>query len=404
MNDTAPAHSKLSPSKAYQWTTCTASIGYCADNKHRLPGDVSTPAAVEGTKAHNVAEACVLGLPMPEYATKEMIRFGQAYAEMCLDHRGAVSQCHDWGVERRVPLIYLPQEKGTVDFFAFNERGLFVDDYKYGYGKVEGVRNKQMASYAASLITYESGWIWPVVKDSTPVTMTIRQPRLPVDTLEWRTTWGELREFVADEIVAPALRILRGDKGVFAPDDHTCKFCPAESFCEARREWLLRDLTELAEPLMNDEDFPEATMLTDEKLVMIWERRKAVVKWLESIEVLLHNRKVKGHHIPGVRFVASNGGHRYWTDQQKAARLLTTMGVADDDVWVKKIVSPAQADKLVGHIKDEKVGRLHALMAKPPGKPVLVSSSDPRPDFSRALVESDFADLVENSGQDEETL
>lgn len=398
-NDTAPAHSKLSPSKGYQWTRCTASIGYIAANRHRLPPDVSSPQAAEGTKAHHVGEACILGEPVGDYATKEMIRFGKEYAALCLDQRGPLSQVVEWGVERRTPLVYLPEEKGTIDFFVLNERGLFITDYKYGFSPVESVGNKQMAIYAASLIEWESGLGWPVITDDTKITMTIYQPRLEQDTVQWVTTWGELRAFVEKEIMEPARRILDGGKVEFHPDDKVCKWCPAASFCEARKEWLLQDLYELRAPVDDDAVLPAVITLTDERLVRLWSRRGEFLKFFDEIEEYLQKRQASASKVKGLKWVTSKGGHRYWTDEQKAVAILNRLGVQEDDIYSKKVASPAQAEKLIHHMKGELVGRLHALMAKPPGKPMLALESDPREKHHRAVALSDFADLIENSDE-----
>lgn len=68
-------HSKLSPSSAHRWCSCTASVSYI-DSLPYVPSEDS-PYAQEGTLAHEVfAEA--LGLPNPfevNYRTQEEKEF-----------------------------------------------------------------------------------------------------------------------------------------------------------------------------------------------------------------------------------------------------------------------------------------------------------------------------------------
>lgn len=410
---TAPKHSKLSPSKAYQWTACTASIGYIEANRHRIPPERAGPAAIEGSLAHLVAESILLGQPLPSdpAVTKEMIDFGKHYAELCREKIGPPQHCHDWAVERRVPLFYLPEEAGTIDFNACT-KSIDIVDYKFGFSKVESEGNKQMAIYAGSLIEHEMNWVlWPRVTDDTVVTMTIFQPRLPDDVETWSTTWGELREFLEKEVHQHARTILSTPAGVmkkrpngteyyeydkervhFAPSDKVCKWCPAYSFCEARTSNMLE---EFHEAIQVGEEITVApkTDLTDKQLLDIWKNRKLLEDWLAEIEKYLAAKVSSKEGLPGAKLVMSNGGHRFWTDEQKALVIMSSLGLKPDDLVESKVVSPAKAEKLTHHIKDKRMQELFALMAKPPGKPVMALESDPRPAWQQSVL-SDFAGLL----------
>jgi hypothetical protein len=46
-----------------------------------------------------------------------------------------------------------------------------------------------------------------------------------------------------------------------------------------------------------------------------------------------------------------------------------------EEIYTMKLISPAQAEKLVGK---KKFGELNELVVKPPGKPTLVPDSDKR--------------------------
>ena len=70
--------------------------------------------------------------------------------------------------------------------------------------------------------------------------------------------------------------------------------------------------------------------------------------------------------------------------------LLSLVDTADD-VYTKKLISPAQADKLVKAKKIKKEDLAAIPVERAPGKPNLAPESDPRPAYTE-LSESDFPD------------
>ena len=391
-HDTAPAHSRLSPSHAYQWTACTASIPFRAANQHRLPKDTSSKASIEGTKAHTVCECIILGQPIPDYATKEMILLGQAYADYVLGQRGDAPS--EWGVEHRATLFYLPSERGTVDFFAWSGGRVYVTDYKYGYGVVDSENNKQMASYARSIIE-EQDLMWDI-RDDTEIVMTIFQPRITLSPSPWTVTWRELKAFTDAEVLPKAQIILAekpwpkgygeatpppGSPLVFAPGDKVCKFCPAYGICQARQNDMMQEFPEL-EALLQGEVLPDWQKLTLERQVAIVNGRKSIDGWLDSMTTHLDTMVKEGAKIPGRKIVRSKGGHRRWTDPVAAAGKMLGMGLTDDDIFDKKLVTPAAAEKLMPDRKSEEAKELFTLVEKPQGAPIVVPEDDDRPAIS----------------------
>jgi len=396
ITDTAPTHSRLSPSKAYQWTVCTASIPFAEANKDRLPPDTAGPAAIEGTKAHAVAEAYVLGTKIPAYATKDMKSYGKAYAEFCQEVMGPKPDLIDWGVEERVPLSYLPEEKGTVDFWCWNKKGLHLVDYKYGYDPVDSVGNKQMAIYAWSLYCRlrKDQWMYSrdVLRECTHVTMTIFQPRTPDEMTTWEISIEELARFMATEIAPHAADIQKGKSGVFAPSDKVCKYCRAASICKARADFLVGDFNHLLE----DDTPPPAVQSLDDKFIMrAYHKAPQIKAWLDSITEATNKKVLAGQKVPGLKVVLSNGGHRFWTDPVAVERLLMANGFAYDDIHDVKLISPAATDKLTKKSKGAWVQQLYSLQKKPEGSPIVVPESDPRRDYKEDVTE-DFLHLDED--------
>lgn len=394
MTDKAPEHSRLSPSKAHTWTECTAALAFVKANEHRLPPDKPGTSAMEGTKAHTVAEYLLLGKPAPKWATKEMLRHGKAYAEFCHDVMGPKRDVIRWGAEFRAPLYYLPSERGTVDFHALTKNGAHLVDYKYGYDPVESEGNLQMAIYARSLIEdiYDGFWLASPA-DSYPVTMTIFQPRLEQDHVTWTTTWGELRKFTDERITPKAQAILRGDPGVFKCGPKICKWCRGAAICETHNNAMLEDFKDEVFEVLEGNLLPPVATVPDEKLIKFFINRDKLLERIKEVEKFVTARMLSGKKLPGVKLVLSRGGHRRWTDPAAAGELLLSTGLPHDEVYPPSdVITPAVAEKLTDKMKGPKMIELQRLIVKPPGTPIAVPENDPRTPYDNDMT-SDFAGI-----------
>lgn len=394
MSDKAPEHSRLSPSKAHTWTECTAALSFVKANEHRLPPDKPGPSAMEGTKAHTVAEYLLLGKPAPKWASKEMLRHGKAYAEFCHDVMGPKRDVIRWGAEFRAPLYYLPSERGTVDFHALTKNGAHLVDYKYGYDPVESENNLQMAIYARSLIEslFDGFWV-DLPADSYPVTMTIFQPRLEQDHVTWTTTWGDLKVFTDERITPKAAAILRGDPGVFKCGPKICKWCRGTAICETYNNAMLEDFKDEVLEVLEGNEAPVVSTISDEQVVKAFKAREKIRLWLSEIEKFVTARMLSGKKLSGVKLVLSRGGHRRWTDPAEAGKLLLGCGLPHDEVYPPSdVITPAVAEKLTDKMKGAKMIELQRLIIKPPGTPIAVPENDPRTPYENDMT-SDFAGI-----------
>lgn len=394
--DTAPEHSRLSPSKAHTWTECTAALAFVKTNEHRLPPDRPGPSAMEGTKAHTVAEYLLLGKPAPAWASKDMLSHGKAYADFCHEIMGPKPGIISWGAEQRIPLYYLPSERGTVDFHAVTKSGVHLVDYKYGYDPVSSVENLQMAIYARSLIEhkFDGFWIDPPTDDLV-ITMTIFQPRLDIDHTTWTITWKELLAFTDERITPKAQAILRGDPGVFKCSPKICKWCRATAICETYADSLLNDFRDEVETVLAGEELPDVSTISDERLAQVFANADKLTTWIKEVEKFVNERQLSGKPLPGVKLVLSRGGHRYWIDEDAAAKLLRSLKIPKDELFATKLISPAKAEKLTDKMKGKKMIQLQQLIGKPAGSPMAVPESDPRPAYQNNPLD-DFSgdDLV----------
>jgi len=395
--DTAPEHSRLSPSKAHTWTECTAALAFVKANEHRLPPERPGPSAVEGTKAHKVAECLLLGEPVPDYANKDMLRHGKAYADFCHEVMGPKPHVIRWAPEQRIPLYYLKSERGTVDFHAVTKTGIHLVDYKYGYDPVESVNNLQMAIYARSLIEdlYVDTFWDESPKDDHMVTMSIFQPRIGVEPQTWKITWKELLKFTDERITLKAVSILKGEPGVFKCAPKVCKFCRGTAICEAYNNAMLDDFKDEVDMAVNHEQPKLTSDITDERLVALFVNRDKLTTYLKEVEKFVNGRLASGMKLPGVKQILSKGGHRKWTDEAAAAKLLLDLKLPYDEVYETSVITPAVAEKLTDKMKGPKMIELQRLIIKPPGSPMAVAESDPRPAVADLIDDFKDVDLSE---------
>ena len=160
---------------------------------------------------------------------------------------------------------------------------------------------------------------------------------------------------------------------------------------------MLNDFKDVVEDVVHDAALPIADLITDERLVTIFNNRDRLTDWLKEIEKFVNGRMLSGKKLPGVKLVLSRGGHRRWTDPIKAGDLLLSLKLPFDDVFPPSdVITPAQAEKLTDKMKGPKKIELQRLIVKPPGRPIAVPENDPRTPYENDMT-SDFAgvDLTE---------
>lgn len=375
-------HSVLGPSSAYQWMACTPSALLGRD----FP-DASSPAAAEGTLAHELAElkvrnyfyttefgkrkltAAVKELKKRELWQDEMMGYTDEY----LDYVKSVamkfpsSPCVD--IERRVELDayvpHLPDEKetsGTADCILVGGNVLHVIDFKYGKspeGRVKAEWNPQMLLYA--LGAYEA---YKILYPIETVRLSIVQPRLSDGISEWECTLDEMLQF-GQYVRERAALAVKGE-GEFAPAPKTCRYCRAKGRCKARAEKNV----ELAFLTGTD-----PRLLTNVELGQYLLKGRGVAKWLSDAQDLALSECLAGKEVPGWKAVEGRGS-REWTDMDEAFKALAASGINETVLWERKPLTLAQIEKVVG-VKDFQTC-VGPMVVKKPGKPALAEESDNR--------------------------
>lgn len=391
---TAGKHALLSPSSAARWMRCPASVVVTRD----MPED-SSPYAIEGTCAHRLAELLLNGADgFPADEAAKVIAAGVDPDSLVEPVRVYVDYVRSLGseivteVSLDISLITKePEARGTSDAVVFSEGVLHVCDLKYGKGEpVSADGNPQLAIYAGAALA-----AFDFLGEIREVCMHIVQPRLNSISV-WRVSVDELMAFLADVTRAGAqcLRLLDEYQDpdtvpaeFFQPCAKACRFCRNRGKCTALAKYALSVAgLELPAPLKASLDV--------QQLAYILDRIGLIKSWMDEVKAAAHAALMEGREVPGYKLVEGRAGSREWTDESKAEKLLKAWKVPADFRYVKSLISPTQAEKLLKlkTLTDEQWAELCGYVSREPGKPTVVPASDKRPAISGRPAAEDFPD------------
>jgi len=379
------AHALLSASSAHRWLHCTPS-----PRLEERYEDSESPAAAEGTAAHELAEHKLrqrLDQPSerPEnplqnedmdgytddYADRVMAELELAYKE---------NPAAFLAIEQRLDFSHIvPDGFGTGDAVIIAEPTMTIIDLKYGKGvKVDAEGNPQMRLYALGALR-QFGMIY----DIHAIRMVIFQPRINninVDEISVTDllTWAE-------EVVKPAAaKAINGEGELVAGE--WCGFCRHAARCPALARHDLKPLPKTAQATPAA---PNPETLSDVQIAQIVEWSGEIKKWLTKVESFALDQANQGHTYPGLKLVEGRSVRRY-TDETAVAEAVEKLG---ENPWEKKLLGITAMTKLLG--KKRFNDTLGNLVHKPAGKPTLVPVGDKRPELPPTSAETVFQPIEE---------
>lgn len=372
-------HALLSASSAHRWIACPPSA--LLSKKFE---DSSSSFAQEGTDAHTLAQyklEKLLGLPTNDpteslsFYDEEMNDHAENYVAFVLEQvEKAKETCIDPQVliEQKLDFSrYVPEGFGHVDCLIIADGTLTVIDYKYGLGiKVSSERNPQMFCYALGGLALFDG-----IYDIDTVRLVIYQPRRE-NISEYSISKSELIQW-AEEVLSPTAELASKGDGEYKAGEH-CQFCKAKATCRKRAEYNL----ELAKY-----DFEVPATLDHEEIAAILTKADELVSWVSDVKEYALKEALNGTKFEGFKLVAGRSNRKY-TDEATAADIVLAAG---KDPYEKKLLGITAMTALLGKKAFEDI--LGGLTYKPPGKPVLVTADDKRPEFNSA-----YEDFDENQG------
>ena len=363
---------KFQPSSSKRWINCPGSIRLSAG----IP-DTSSVFADEGTAAHQTSEKILRGELREEKLIghvetvngqdytidEEAAEAIMVYVDVCRDY---MERAKEFIIEQRLDMTHVaPEMFGTADFVAYDEdkQKLIVCDLKFGRGVAVEADDPQLLIYAmgAAKLFHNRG--------VRTIEMCVVQPRCyhpdgPVR--RYTISPPDLLDMEAD--IADAAKRAEKDDAALNPGAW-CKFCKAAAICPA----MLQVVNEAAK-IEFGEPAP-VTAMTPKELSKTLAKVDLVEDWCRRVREYAFAEAQRGRIAPGWKLVQKRA-QRKWIDEENASRLLANLGVEDEEMFTKKLVSPAAAEKLVGK---KGVALLGDLIVKESSGVTLVSEDDPRP-------------------------
>lgn len=301
----------------------------------------TNPFAEEGTYAHELAQALLIGSKLPDH-TEDMLKHVQTY----IDFIEAEKEEGDlYVVEERLDLTHLaPDMGGTLDFGRWRPRTkeLLIVDLKYGAGQfVAALGNKQGMSYASGLAKFFG------VEPET-IRIVIVQPRQENPVRQWTLDGLSLFDFEQDVIKAASL--------AFGPDPSFkagpwCRWCKAAATCPellmTAREKATSEFQEFAtNPVTNHVD--------PDEIGAALKLARQLELWAKAVEDIAAAEAKDGRLPTGFDWVPTRPT-KTWIDEDETKRFLGGAGI-DAKLFMNapKIRTPKQVqDAVVSTISAE---------------------------------------------------
>lgn len=421
-------HALLSPSSAYTWIMCAASIAAQTGQP-----DESSEYADEGTAAHTIMAYCLLDGFDASASLGQIVKVGEREFEVDEEMAGFVQMYVDrvreridalklagahvqMYVEQRLPIQHITGEqgaKGTSDTILIatwpdGRAEQEVWDLKYGRGvEVSAEWNFQGLMYAAAAYEEHSEFV-----DFQRVRIVIHQPRVNPDPSEWELTPAQLLQWV-DTVAKPAAQHAMGLVGQplgpadFNPGEKQCRFCKARAVCpalamhveqtvgmefEALGEIAAGDPKEAAARIAGD-----VMMLDGAALGTIYPSLPLIETWAKAVLARIEAELMLGHAVPGTKLVQGRRGARQWESADEAEKLLKGMRLKNDQMYNFKLISPTQAEKLLAKESPRRWKKVETLITQRDGAPSVAPESDKRPALVIAPLEDDFEPVTDDS-------
>lgn len=402
-------HAYFSPSAASRWLECPASL-YLSENYK----EETSSYAHEGTVCHDVAAKCLTGNIDPANFAGQIIEGVSMIPELIDGIRMYIDEIKGLTKEYNIAkgkieheVAMSPECWGTADALLWNDDVLLVCDLKMGKGVVVSAEdNSQLKLYSVgALLNIEK---LHKVKPTRIINVII-QPRTPDPVRIFEITRKDLSMWFMEK-VNPILKEYGKDKRPSDwkcnPGTEQCRWCPVSRThgCAAEAKKNINDAQKAFSPFTKGA--PELPVVAESvsdngehkgilslgELAGLKKCFYHIKSWMENIEHILMTKALAGEQVPGFKLVEGRSIRVWGEDENKIVAFLEGLGA---EAYVKKLTSPAQAEKTIGKKTAEKAGITNFIL-KPKGKPTLVEQADKRPEISlekEEEVEKAFGDI-----------
>lgn len=336
-------HAKLSASGAHRWIACPGSVSLIEQTPSSRR---SSSYADRGTALHQVVQDALEEHIEPEEGRE--INVGRSIYEVqesdldglniYIDYVNALVNrsifCETEFSLKALEQIH-PSMGGTADFIAVDTEGvLTIVDFKSGRGvMVSPVENPQLIIYGLGVWTGLARHLRAMVK---VLRLVIIQPYGPIEPFvkEWELEPADAMGWINK--LQDAAKATEDPAAPLVPGDH-CRWCDAYSSCPA----VMGSFLEVSEMKSS---VPAPLSFSPQELGSILVRFEQIKPWIDEIYKLALAAAEQGVPVPGMKLVPKRS-NRKWDDPEFAASAIKQLG---KDPYTKKIVSPAQAKKLLG--------------------------------------------------------
>ncbi len=329
---------------------------------------------------------------------------------------------------------------GTTDVAIIEDGGedLFIKDLKYGRKPVDATENGQGQLYALGVLE-DYGLVYDL-SNVKRVWIQILQPRIS-NASTWCTTPADLYAFAerakeAIEISEEALFTVNTPNQWFEtheewqklylrPSEKGCTWCKAKGACPAfaaanvqtmvtALPATLDDLEDLdalpAEPLTGSTALalPKATFeialktaitrvheLDLDTVAKLYGASALFDEFRDAIAKRLHSELMAGAQHPDWKLVQGRAGNRKWASDEEAEAAMKSMRLKVDEMYTKKVISPAAAEKLLAKDAPRKWKKVEGLITRSDGKITIAHSLDKREAYQPAALLPDLSDEPE---------
>lgn len=373
VDHTSRAHALLSPSSSHRWLNCTPSA-----RLEEPYENTSSPAAEEGTVAHELAEHAIEKylageylplldeLPVPdeirnnEYYSSEMEHYVTDYVCYVCDIY-ELEEGAKMSTERKFDLTaYVPECFGSCDCDIVGKKVLNIIDLKYGKGvQVDADGNSQLMMYAIGVLnSLEPSHRAKIEK----VRMHIAQVRLGNYSV-FEMSARDLTHW-AIHVLRPTAEKAWAGQGETKVGSH-CKFCKIKAQCRAQRDALISEF----------ETHGDTKALTLDEIGDILSKSDMFTDWLASVKTFAMQAATRGEKVKGWKLVEGRSA-RVIKDEAEALKRLTEAGFDREALIDTKIKGIGDLERTVG--KKPLTVLLDGVIVKPQGAPTLAPESDKR--------------------------
>lgn len=407
-------HSSIGASSAYRWFECPGSVQLSA----QAPPSEDTVYAQQGTAAHWLIERFYTAertnqkidlwsfegklapnnhefLPEDIEAVEKFISFMDEYRK---DGKFVLHAEAKFDLSGIFPGLY-----GTSDIVLMesNMKRLRVVDYKHGAGiPVEVENNRQLLYYALGAIQHVCtkhkidylsvlGW-GSVFKE---VEIVVVQPRCRHKdgiVRKWVVNAETLDKFAVE--LAEKAKATQVKNPPFKTGDH-CRFCPALAICPTfnnqTMEIVNADFKAVSHP--SNLNLPSPESLSPGEIVKILDFSDLIIEFLKKVEGHALSLLEHGVEVNGYKLVKKKS-NRQWRDEEEAKETLS-LYLNEEDMYEKKFVSPAKAEKLFNKEQKKEKKIIETLTVQPDNGNTIAPEHDPREAVSGSAV-NDFNALT----------